>query len=146
MSYTKKWTGALLLGVMLAASPLAPGLTTREASAQQGVDDTQRDIRVERANIQRLLSAHHELPDKVFFGRLRPEVIEARHSCFERMRLQLLDTVLEARRELQAAADVAAKEGAQARARGEARSAGGVDSGVLWPLSATKTIQKYLLT
>lgn len=69
MSYTKKWTGALLLGVMLAASPLAPGLTTREASAQQGVDDAQRDIRAERANIQRLLSAHHELPDKVFFER-----------------------------------------------------------------------------
>ena len=69
MSHTKKWTGALLLGVILAASPMAPGAEVKEARAQQGADDSKRDLRAERARIQRLLSAHHELPDKIFFER-----------------------------------------------------------------------------
>jgi len=81
MSQLKRWTGAMLLGALLTAGSFAPvtGDRTNEAFAQDN-DDNARDLRAERASIQRLLSAHHELPDKVFFERAS---VDARALLFD---------------------------------------------------------------
>ena len=117
MSQLKRWTGAMLLGALLTAGSFAPvtGDRTNEAFAQDN-DDNARDLRAERASIQRLLSAHHELPDKVFFERASVAKVLGKSDDFgEQNRVMMFSAVFFGERAVSLLAPMTTHEDAQLR-------------------------------